>query len=162
MRILIVDDSPTAALHLRKKLEEMAHEVVHARTGREAWQHLQTHHESLVITDWVMPEMSGLELCRQIRAREHARYTYLIVMTVKDLREDRLEGLQAGADDFLTKPVDPVELVTAMRAAQRILSAQAELHRRVAELEEACAVLERRNARLEERLALHAGVSHSP
>jgi DNA-binding response OmpR family regulator len=135
MRILIVDDSPTAAAYLRKKLVEMGHEVLVAKSGREAWQHLESQFESLVITDWIMPELSGPELCRRIRARGSTPYTYVILLTVKDLRKDRLEGLQAGADDFLTKPVDSVELVTALRTAERILSAQADLQRRVTELE---------------------------
>jgi sigma-B regulation protein RsbU (phosphoserine phosphatase) len=145
MRIFIVDDSPTAALHLRRKLEAMGHDVVSATNGQEAWKHLQERHEPLVITDWMMPGMSGPELCRQIRARGGTPYTYLILLTVKDLRKDRLEGLQAGADDFLTKPVDTVELDAALHTAGRILSAQAELQRRVTELENARAELERKH-----------------
>lgn len=148
MRILVVDDSPTATLYLSKKLQEMGHDVVQAKNGREAWQYLQTHPERLVITDWVMPEMNGLELCRQVRAKGGAPYIYLILMTVKDLRKDRLEGLQAGADDFLTKPVDTVELAAALQTAMRILSAQVELQKRLAELEELHAELERKNSQL--------------
>ena len=142
MRIYIVDDSPTAALFLRKKLVELGHEVGQANNGREAWKHLQTNPESLVITDWMMPEMSGLDLCRQIRARPALPYTYVILMTVKYLRKDQLEGLQAGADDFLTKPVDTVELVTALDKARRILTAQVELQKRLKEVETLRAELE--------------------
>ena len=103
MRILVAEDSPTAALALRKRLEEMGQTVVMTKNGREAWEHLQSRHEWLVITDWMMPEMDGPELCRKIRARKNAPYTYVIIMTVKDLRKDRFEGLKAGADSLLVR-----------------------------------------------------------
>lgn len=135
MRILVVEDSPTAALALRRRLEEMGQKVTMAKNGREAWEHLQTQHEWVVITDWMMPEMDGPELCRHIRAQKNALYTYVIIMTVKDLRKDRFEGLKAGADDFLTKPPDVIELATALETARRITTAMAELHQRVTELE---------------------------
>jgi DNA-binding response OmpR family regulator len=137
MRILVVEDSPTAALALRRRLEEMGLTVIVAKNGREGWEHLQKQHEWVVITDWMMPEMDGPELCRRIRARKDALYTYVIIMTVKDLRKDRLEGLKAGADDFLTKPPDVIELATALETARRITTAMAELHHRVTELEAA-------------------------
>ena len=121
MRILVVDDSPTAAYHLPKLLE-LGHEVVTAKTASEAWQHLQVYHESLIITDWIMPgnERPGFA---GIRERGNTPYTYVLLLTVKDLRKDRLQGLQSGADDFLTKPVDSIELATALQTAQRILAA---------------------------------------
>jgi DNA-binding response OmpR family regulator len=134
-RIYFVEDSPTAALHLRKKLEAMGYEVDHASNGREAWDHLRERHEPLVITDWMRPELSGPDLCGKVREAAGARYTYLILLTVKDLRKDHLEGLQAGADDFLTRPVDSVDLETALRTASRILAAQDQLQKHVAELE---------------------------
>ena len=136
MRIFIVDDSPTASLLLQRNLEELGHEVGHAQNGREAWDQLQKNPERLVITDWMMPEMNGVELCRKIRSVASTSYTYVIMITVKDLRKDRFEGLEAGADDFLTKPIDAIELATALNTARRILSAQTDLQRRVAELEQ--------------------------
>jgi sigma-B regulation protein RsbU (phosphoserine phosphatase) len=142
MRILVVDDSPTAAFHLRSKLLEMGHEVVMAKSAGEAWQHLQVYHESLIITDWTMPGMSGPEFCQRVRARGNTPYTYIILLTVKELRKDRLQGLQAGADGFLSKPVDSIELAATLQSAQRILSVQIELQKRVAELERASNPLE--------------------
>jgi len=135
MRILVVEDSPTAALALRRRLEEMGLTVVVAKNGREGWEHLQKQHEWVVITDWMMPEMDGPDLCRRIRAQKNVPYTYVIIMTMKDLRKDRFEGLKAGADDFLTKPPDVIELATALETARRITTAMAQLHNRVRELE---------------------------
>jgi DNA-binding response OmpR family regulator len=135
MRILIVDDSPTALLQLRLKLEGLGHEVVQVRDGREAWEHLRARPERLVITNWMMPNLDGPDLCRQIRAAGGDDYIYVILLTMKDLHKDQIEGLQAGADDFLMKPVDAVELETALEAAGRILAVLDRLRGRVAELE---------------------------
>lgn len=126
MRILIVDDSKAAALALRRLLEELGHEVRAAADGEEAWQHLRLSPdpERLIISDWVMPGCDGPELCRRIRAGGDTPYTYFILLTYKDLRKDRLLGLEAGADDFLVKPVDGYELTVALGRAERILHAQ--------------------------------------
>src|SRR4051794_11312801 len=101
-----------------------------------------------------MPEMSGLELCRKVRARGNIPYTYVILMTVKDLPAERLEGLQAGADAFLVKPVGMEDLRATIESAQRILSAQDELRRRMIELGAIRDDLERANAELAARLKL--------
>jgi two-component system, cell cycle response regulator len=146
MRILVVEDSPTAALHLRRKLEEMGHKVIEAKNGREAWEHHQRHHETMIFTDWMMPDMNGPELCRLIRGQTNKPYTYLILMTVKDLRKDCLEGLIAGADDFLTKPADAIELLAALGSAKRILSAMDDLRKRIATLESTIADLTPKDA----------------
>jgi DNA-binding response OmpR family regulator len=139
VRILVAEDSPTAAAYLRKKLEEAGHQVVMTKDGREAWEALQARHESLVITDWMMPGMSGLDLCRAIRGRTDWPYTYVILMTVKDLRKDCLDGLLAGADDFLVKPADSIELAAALGAAERVLGAMTALRDRIDRLEAALA-----------------------
>jgi DNA-binding response OmpR family regulator len=123
MRIFVVDDSKVAALSLQKTLAAMGHEVVVAAGGPAAWEHLQRRHERLVLTDWMMPELDGLELCRRIRSAGLVPYTYVVVLSVKDLRKDRLQALEAGADDFLIKPADSWELSVCLRGAQRILAA---------------------------------------
>ena len=124
MRVLIVDDSPTALSVLRIKLEKLGYDVLEAKNGREAWDVLQERHVPLVITDWMMPEVDGITLCKKIRAGGTVPYTYVVLLTVKDLRKDRIQGLEAGADDFLMKPVDPVELNICLQTARRILGAQ--------------------------------------
>ena len=143
MRILIAEDSLTQAVDLRRRLEAMGHEVVVAGDGLQAWKLIQARPERLVITDWMMPEMNGLELCRKIRGELTSRYVYTILLTVKSHRHERLQGLNAGADDFLSKPIDSVELEIALKAAQRIISAQEALQTRARELEQAMAELAR-------------------
>jgi two-component system chemotaxis response regulator CheY len=109
--------------------------VVVTATGSQAWNHLQTKAERLVISDWMMPEMSGLELCRKIRAEITSRYVYVILLTAKSHRHERIQGLNAGADDFLAKPIDSAELEVALKTAQRIIAAQNALDTRARELE---------------------------
>jgi two-component system cell cycle response regulator len=135
MRILIAEDSLTQAVDLRRRLEAMGHDVVVTATGAQAWNHLQTKVERLVISDWIMPEMSGLELCRKIRAEVTSRYVYVILLTAKTHRHERIQGLNAGADDFLAKPIDSAELEVALKTAQRIIAAQDVLDSRARELE---------------------------
>jgi diguanylate cyclase (GGDEF)-like protein len=158
MHLLIVDDDRISALMLRRTLEKMGHSVVVARNGAEAWRVIRDEGMRLVISDWMMPEMDGLELCRRIRGRSDRLYTYIILLTSRDSREDRLEGLQAGADDFLVKPFDASELVARMNVANRILGMQEELRSHTTQLRAMAAELERQNARLAE-LAVTDGLT---
>src|SRR5262249_11543637 len=137
MKVLIVEDDPMSALILRKTLESMGHECMAAADGLHAWELLEQHEIRLVISDWMMPRMDGLELCRRIRGRGRGRpvYTYVIVVTAKRQRKDRIEALQAGADDLVSKPYDQGELMARTRVAQRILAMQEELQARSLELE---------------------------
>ncbi|QEH33630.1 hypothetical protein OJF2_21340 [Aquisphaera giovannonii] len=141
MRILIAEDSLTQAVDLRRRLEALGHEVVVTHDGRQAWERLSARHENLVISDWMMPEMSGLDLCRKIRAEVTSNYVYIILLTVKTHRHERLQGLQAGADDFLGKPIDGVELEIALKTARRIIDAQEALRAKARELEKVNAAL---------------------
>jgi two-component system cell cycle response regulator len=136
MKILIAEDQVTSALYLRRTLERMGHEVVLAIDGLEAARLLEAGEISLVISDWVMPRMDGLELCRRIRARSFERYIYIILLTCMEGRERKLEGLRAGADDFLTKPPDPDELAVRLEIAGRLLAVHEMLHRQNALLAE--------------------------
>ena len=135
MRVLIVEDDPMSALVLRRTLENLGHTTVAASDGLEAWELIQHDDIRLVISDWMMPRMDGLELCRRIRARRDRVYTYVVVVTAKRQRKDRIEALQAGADDLLSKPFDQGELLARTQVAQRILTMQEELQARSRQLE---------------------------
>lgn len=130
MKILIAEDQPASALLLRRLLERLGHEVVVAVDGAEAWQAVQATRFPIIISDWVMPGLDGLALCRLVREQEHRPYSYLILLTSKQGRDERLEGLRAGADDFLVKPPQADELAVRLQIARRILAVQDELERR--------------------------------
>jgi DNA-binding response OmpR family regulator len=100
-----------------------------APNGREAWEAYARDHPQLVITDWMMPEMNGVELVRRIRAENREQYTYVIMLTALAGKAHFLEGMDAGADDFVTKPVDPEGLQARMVVAERVLSLQREVAR---------------------------------
>jgi diguanylate cyclase (GGDEF)-like protein len=118
----------------------MGHEAAVAPDGEQAWRIIQTGNAPLLISDWMMPLMDGPELCRRIRAASGDRYTYIILLTSRDRKEDRLEGLRAGADDFLTKPPDPDELTVRLEIAERILKVHAQLGRQNERLAELAAI----------------------
>ena len=153
MDILIAEDDRVSARKLCRALERLAHSVHVVADGAEAWQYVCDHEVGLLISDWEMPEMDGLELCARIRGRADARYTYIILLTARDSRDDRLVGLEAGADDFLTKPVDSGELVARLNIAGRILGMQEQLRADAAQLAELHRALERQNAILEQQNA---------
>lgn len=119
-KILVVDDSPTQVLHLKHLLEGEGYKVDTATNGNEALDILMDEYYPVVITDLIMPEMGGLELCDAIRKLEHDGYIYVIIHTVKEESEDIITGLKAGADDYLTKPVNGPELIARLNAARRI------------------------------------------
>ena len=121
-RATIAEDDPVALELLRGVLEEGGHEVATARNGREAMALLQTEDLALVISDWEMPEMDGLDLCHAIRSGNLGRYVYVILLTAKVGAQTVVEGLAAGADEFMSKPLDPQELAVRLRTAERILS----------------------------------------
>jgi diguanylate cyclase (GGDEF)-like protein len=136
MNILIIDDQKTVGLSQAWTLSRLGHDPRLVTSALEAWDLIERGCWRLVITDWMMPELDGLELCRRIRARQGMPYTYIIILTVRTGREDRLEALAAGADDFLTKPVDEDELAVRLVIASRILGVQAELEEKNAHLHE--------------------------
>jgi diguanylate cyclase (GGDEF)-like protein len=140
MKILIAEDQPPAALYLRRTLEMMGHETAVAPDGEQAWNMVRTGEAPLLISDWMMPRLDGPELCRCIRAAASVRYTYIILLTSRDRREDKLTGLRAGADDFLTKPPDPDELAVRLEIAERILKVHEQLARQNEQLAELATV----------------------
>jgi diguanylate cyclase (GGDEF)-like protein len=134
MTILIAEDQPTAALFLQRMLEKMGHQVIIAADGEAALRKVEQGEAQILISDWMMPGVDGLQLCRRIRSAGGDRYTYIILLTSRDRREDRLEGLRAGADDFLTKPTYPDELVLRLEIAERILAVHDHLAQQNVEL----------------------------
>jgi two-component system, cell cycle response regulator len=152
MRILIVEDDRVSALILARTLEKVGHEVITATNGEEAWEIYQKEPLPLIISDWMMPQMDGPDLCRRVRATNSDHYTYFMLLTAKGNRDDRLEGLQAGADDFLIKPLDTGELLARLGVAQRILSMQEELQNRSTQLEKLHTELAQQNDHLEEAM----------
>lgn len=119
---LVVDDDPTCLVIVENILGRMGYQVITAGNGREALEHLKNPGVHLVITDWDMPEMSGIELCKAIRNGDFAGYIYVIMITGNDTDEQKLQGLSAGADAFLTKPFKPAEFLVCLKTAERILS----------------------------------------
>jgi putative two-component system response regulator len=121
MRILIVDDDDLSTEMLANALEHFGHEVTSAKDGREALELMRTNFYRMVVSDWEMPEISGIELCRNIRQRYASGYVYIILLTVRRGTQNIVEGLDAGADDFISKPFEPQELAVRIRTGERIL-----------------------------------------
>jgi len=119
---LIADDDEIALMVLKDSLTEAGHEVHTASNGREALELVRDRDYRLVVTDWEMPEMSGVELCKAIRAECMAGYVYIILVTSKDSPRERVAGLTAGADDFVAKPYDNDELLARIGAGERVLT----------------------------------------
>jgi cyclic di-GMP phosphodiesterase len=122
MRILTVDDDPIALELLGKALRVAGHEVETARDGVEALEIMRQRTCRMVISDWNMPNMDGLDLCRRIRRQNASSYVYVILLTSHDTRQKAVEGMSAGADDFISKPFHPAELVVRIRAGERVLA----------------------------------------
>jgi serine/threonine protein kinase len=119
MKILIAEDHELTRFKLQKDLEKWGHQVTIAADGEQAWQLFQSDEFPIVITDWEMPNVDGLELVRRIRGRENADYNYIIMLTAKAEMQDVISGISAGADDFLTKPFQRDELQVRLRAGMR-------------------------------------------
>jgi len=122
MRILTVDDDVIALEMLNMALTTAGHEVVSASDGAQALQILREQRCRMVITDWKMPAMSGLELCQAIRADDLGGYIFVIILTGCNRPDEVVAGMSAGADDFIAKPFNPDELIVRVRAGERILS----------------------------------------
>ena len=138
MRILIADDDDVTRLELETLLKRQGHEVVAVSDGTEAWDVLQGENPPrLAVLDWLMDEMDGVEVCRRVRQRPNPRNVYLIILTSRGDKADILAGLEAGANDYVTKPFDRDELLARIRVGADMIGLQAELAARVSELEDA-------------------------
>ena len=122
MRVLVVDDDEVTAAVLEHSMIEFGYDVTVARNGREAFELLRSGEIRMVVSDWCMPEMTGVELCRRIRQRRSGTYVYIILLTSNSSTRDVVEGLNAGADDYITKPFQPEELQVRLRVGERVLS----------------------------------------
>jgi signal transduction histidine kinase len=121
MKILIAEDDPVSRRLLQSHLQKWGYDVSAAQDGGEAWRLFEESAFPMVITDWMMPELDGPGLLRRIRSSQGPGYIYTILLTAKSQKEDLVEGMEAGADDFLTKPFDRDELRVRLRAGERII-----------------------------------------
>ncbi|MGC2194915.1 MAG: diguanylate cyclase [Terriglobales bacterium] len=127
-RVLVAEDDPMFRRILKSWLETWGYQVTIAEDGEKAWDILQQETQpELLILDWIMPGIDGAELCHRIRARQRTPYQYILLVTAKDDTEDVVAGLEAGADDYLTKPFERNELRARLRVGRRILMLQAGL-----------------------------------
>jgi two-component system, cell cycle response regulator len=126
--VLIAEDDPICRRVLQSALQNGGFRVITAEDGLQAWEILRRGDApDLLILDWVMPGIDGPELCRRIRERRDAIYPYILLVTGKDNTQDVVQGLEAGADDYLSKPFDPTELRARLQVGKRILALQQEL-----------------------------------
>ncbi|MBI4659706.1 MAG: response regulator [Verrucomicrobia bacterium] len=127
MKILLVDDDPTSLEILKAMLITTGHQVTTASDGLEAWTLLGAKHFQVIVSDWMMPKLDGLELCRRVRARHGKSYIYFILLTARTGRENHHLAMDHGVDDFLAKPLRQDELSIRLRVAERILTFMSEV-----------------------------------
>jgi diguanylate cyclase (GGDEF)-like protein len=128
MKLLIAEDDPVSAHVLKSMASKWGYEVMVVRDGLEALRVLESPEcPPLAILDWMMPEIDGVELCRRIRTRKKEPYVYVLLLTAKARKEDLIEGIEAGADDYVVKPFNKQELKVRLRAGVRLVELQAEL-----------------------------------
>lgn len=121
IKILIAEDDPVSSRMLEKRLQQWGYQVLLAKNGDEAWRALQKPGLRLALLDWMMPKIDGVELCKRIRQISKPNYMYIILLTSKDETQDVIKGLQAGADDYMTKPVNFLELHARLQTGRRII-----------------------------------------
>jgi len=137
MQILIAEDDALSRQLLETTLTKWGHEVVSTSNGADALKLLQETNVSVAVLDWMMPEMDGVDVCRNARQQLEERPLYFILLTAKGRKEDIVAGLEAGADDYLTKPFDSAELRARLGVGVRVIELQSQLAARVNELQEA-------------------------
>ena len=138
MKTLIAEDDSVSRRLLQAALQKWGYDVTVTTQGHEAWEAIQQPGApSLLILDWLMPELDGVEICRRIRASEALKSSYVILLTSRGSKEDIVEGLEAGADDYVTKPFDHGELRARVQVGARVIGLQNALAERVHQLEEA-------------------------
>jgi two-component system cell cycle response regulator len=135
MRILVADDDPTSRLIVQTALRSLGHECHTVTDGTIAWAAFQTKEPDVVVSDSMMPGLTGLQLCRLIRERPTAHYVYFIMVSGQGLRDEILEGMTAGVDDYLVKPLDLDDLQARLIAAARVTGVHRQLARQRSELE---------------------------
>lgn len=136
IRILIAEDDPISRSLLELYLDEEGYPYVSAENGREALDLYNAQPFSIVITDWLMPEMDGTALCRAIRSQGRSHYTFIILLTAQNSPKALVEGLEAGADDYIVKPINRAELRVRLKGCRRILDLEHSLKQSLAEIHE--------------------------
>ncbi len=126
-KILVADDSPIYRKLVEYALSDQPYTVLFAKNGRQAVDLFAQHQPNLVVTDWVMPDLTGIELCQHIRGQGQTVYTYVIMLTSMSDKDKIVSGLAAGADDYLTKPFDAAELLARVGVGRRFV----DLHRQI-------------------------------
>lgn len=138
MRVLIADDDLASRTLLASLLQTDGYDVKAVSDGAAAWEVLRhAGAPGLAVLDWEMPELSGPEVCRRVRSLGGATSPYLLLLTTRGATDEAIEGLASGADDYLTRPLDPAELRARLQVAARVLTLQQKLTQRVRELESA-------------------------
>ena len=128
MKVLIAEDDSITRRMLEAFLVKWGYEVLVAKEGEEAWGIVQGNDAPrLAVLDWMMPGRDGIDICRSVRQRKGRPYVYIVLLTARGRKEDVVEGLEAGADDYVTKPFDPYELRARLRAGRRIVELQEQL-----------------------------------
>ncbi|MEQ1858949.1 MAG: response regulator [Chthoniobacteraceae bacterium] len=128
MKILIAEDDPVSIKILQFTLEHWGHEIIVAGDGAEAWEHFDREPVRVIISDWMMPGLDGLELCQKVRTRPKSEYTYFILLTaIHTGRENLRKAMDAGIDDFVAKPIDREAVFMRLRVAERILGFTTEI-----------------------------------
>lgn len=144
MRILIAEDDPVSRRVLEATLRKWDHDVTVTADGDEAWARVtEPDAPRLLILDWMMPGLDGPDLCRQLREREGGSEFYILLLTAKVQKDDIVQGLQAGADDYVTKPFNHEELQARVTSGCRIIDLQQSLATRISELEAALGEVKR-------------------
>lgn len=139
MKILIAEDDPISRKILQTILTKQGNDVTAAEDGLKALEALRKETPDILITDWMMPDLDGLQLSRQVRALDLPSYVYIILLTALTEKERIIEGLDAGADDYVTKPYDKTELLARVRAGERVIELERSLRQKNAELSDALA-----------------------
>ncbi len=137
MKVLVAEDDFVSRKIMTRLLENEGYEVFSAANGEEAWNVIEQEDVRLVISDWIMPELDGLALCRRLRKANLQKYVYVIIVTAKNHTEDLIEGLEAGADDFIYKPINKAELLVKLKVGRRIIELESELFEKNKELRKA-------------------------
>jgi diguanylate cyclase (GGDEF)-like protein len=135
MKILVADDDPTSRLIVQTAVRHLGHECHIVCDGDQAWDLYRSLQPDVVISDWMMPGLNGLELCKKIRAQGARKYTYFVMVTNQRALGEILEGMNAGADDYLTKPLDSDDLQARLVAAARVTSLHVQLAQQRTQLE---------------------------
>ena len=161
MRVLIAEDDRVSRHVLERTLEQWGHKVVAAQDGDEAWRIFQSEEFTMVVSDWMMPIVDGLELVRRIRSQNRPGYVYVVLLTAKSQKQDIVVGMEAGADDVITKPFDQSELRARLHAGERILELEQDLASRNEALEEANQLVTVINEKMRQNLEAAARIQES-